>query len=62
MINNEYGLKQPGSSQMLDPVEHAVVEATWGEVFTNDNRELLKSLGAVPMTRLMGKPDGSRHQ
>lgn len=55
MESNENYLNTMGSNQMLDPVEHAVVEATWGEVFTRDNQELLKSLGATPLSKLMGK-------
>jgi hypothetical protein len=37
------------SPLMPDPVEHAVVEATWGEVFTREDPVLLQALGTMSL-------------
>jgi hypothetical protein len=41
----------------LDPVEHAVVEASWGTVLINDNSELLRAWGTVPLRQLVEPPE-----
>ena len=33
----------------IDPVEHAVVEAGWGEALIGDKSDLLRHLGARPL-------------
>jgi hypothetical protein len=41
------------TSSQFDPVEHATVEASWGEVLTRDNNELLRTLGTMPVSQMI---------
>jgi hypothetical protein len=43
------------SPLMPDPVEHAVVEAGWGEVFTRQDPVILQALGSATLHEIAEK-------
>ena len=53
MADYEKTSKQIRSGEMLDPIEHAAIEASWGGPFIQDNSELLKKLGSKPISQIV---------
>ncbi len=55
MTTYEGELPRHASPLMPDPVEHAVVEAGWGEVFTRQDPDLLQALGNTTLHEIAEK-------
>lgn len=53
MTFQENELNNQNPSYMLDPVEHAVVEASWGEILSGDRSELVRGLGIATLHQLV---------